>query len=185
MSAPPGVSATPPGRLLPVRGALFVRGMMRPPEFAVKRRDRAFDIGGGIGSEAMTTADPTAPRQDAQGVWWRNGPNGGAEYYASDGHWYAGQPPPAVPRAPAGPGYNAFAIVSLILGIVWVFGLGAILALIFGLIGLRQIERTGQGGRGLAIAGIVLGGVGIAGLVLFIVLAAIGSTVHCTVGYNC
>ncbi len=129
------------------------------------------------------TTEPQ-PFQDQRGVWWRQGPQG-FEYLASNGAWYPSQPPPAVRPFPASPGTNGLAIASLILGIVWVFGVGAILALIFGIVALRQIDRTpGQGGRGLAIAGIVLGGVGIAGLVLFIVLAAVANN-NCVQYGNC
>jgi hypothetical protein len=66
-------------------------------------------------------------------------------------------------------------IASLVLGILWILGLGSILALIFGYIGLGQIRRRAEGGRGLAIAGIVLGWVGVGLTVLFITLAIIGS----------
>ena len=53
--------------------------------------------------------------------------------------------------------------------------------MIFGHVALNQIKRTGQGGRGLAIAGIVLGYIGIALLLITIVVvigvaASSGST---------
>jgi hypothetical protein len=69
------------------------------------------------------------------------------------------------------------AVASLVLGIVWLFWVGSILALVFGYVGKGQIDRSGgaQSGRGLAIAGIVLGWVGVGTLVLTIVLAIIGS----------
>ncbi|MGH3938608.1 MAG: DUF4190 domain-containing protein [Pseudonocardiaceae bacterium] len=44
----------------------------------------------------------------------------------------------------------------------------AVLALIFGYIARSQIKKRGQAGRGLAIAGIVLGWVGIAVLIAFL-----------------
>ena len=55
------------------------------------------------------------------------------------------------------------AIASLVLGIVWVYGIGAILALVFGYMAKSQIDASGgtQQGRGMAIAGIVLGWIGI------------------------
>ena len=69
------------------------------------------------------------------------------------------------------------AVASLVLGIITLCGIGSILAVIFGYVGKGQIDRSGgaQGGRGLAIAGIVLGWVGIGLLVVFIVLAIIGA----------
>lgn len=109
---------------------------------------------------------------------------------------YAGAPPPpppahaygASPYPPPGampPGYpayppatqttNGLAIASLVLGIVWVFGIGAILAVIFGFVARKQISESGgrQGGGGMALAGIILGFVGIAGLILWIVFVAV------------
>lgn len=66
---------------------------------------------------------------------------------------------------------NGFAIASLVLGIVWIYWIGSILALIFGYIAKGQIDRSGgdQTGRGLAIAGIVLGWIGVGVLALLIV----------------
>jgi hypothetical protein len=66
-------------------------------------------------------------------------------------------------------------IASLVLGILWILGVGSILALIFGYIGLRQIRRRGENGRGMAIAGIVLGWVGVGLILIFITLAIIGA----------
>jgi hypothetical protein len=60
------------------------------------------------------------------------------------------------------------------LGIVWLYWLGSILALIFGFIALRQIKRSEgrQTGRRLAIAGIVFAflwlGLGLALIVDFV-----------------
>jgi hypothetical protein len=69
------------------------------------------------------------------------------------------------------------AVASLVLGIIWLFWVGSILAVIFGYVGKGQIDRSGgtQSGRGLAIAGIVLGWVGVGFLVLTVVLAIIGT----------
>jgi len=68
---------------------------------------------------------------------------------------------------------NGMAIASLVLGILWLWWLGSILALIFGYIGKSQIDRSGgqQSGRGMAIAGIVLGWIGVGMLVLIIIFA--------------
>jgi hypothetical protein len=68
------------------------------------------------------------------------------------------------------PGTNGFSIASLVLGIICAYWIGSILAVIFGHIALSQIERSGQQGRGMAIAGLVLGYVWIAvGIILIIV----------------
>ncbi|NLE98064.1 MAG: DUF4190 domain-containing protein [Propionibacterium sp.] len=61
---------------------------------------------------------------------------------------------------------NAFAIVSLILGLVGV----SLLAIIFGHMARHQIRATGQGGDGMALAGLILG---YAGLVVVVVVVAV------------
>ena len=68
-------------------------------------------------------------------------------------------------------GYNGLAIASMVLGIVWVWWIGSILALIFGLVARKQIKATRQSGQGMATAGIVLGSVEIAWLVIGIISA--------------
>ena len=70
------------------------------------------------------------------------------------------------------PSTNGLAIASMVLGIVWVWWIGSILALIFGFVARSPIKERGQRGDGMAIAGIVLGFVGAATLILFIILAA-------------
>ena len=66
---------------------------------------------------------------------------------------------------------NGMAVASLVLGILWIFGLGSLLALIFGVVGNGQIKKSHgtQSGRGLAIAGVVLGAVGVASSILWII----------------
>src|SRR5262249_32840017 len=63
-------------------------------------------------------------------------------------------------------------------GIIWVCGIGSILALIFGYIALGHIKRSEGGltGRGMAIAGVVLGWIGVASLALIIAIAVVGSS---------
>jgi uncharacterized membrane protein len=70
-----------------------------------------------------------------------------------------------------------------VLGILWLSWVGSILAIVFGHIALVQTRERGQGGRGLAIAGLVLGYIGVGLLVLFIVLGvAFGTaTIHSSV----
>jgi hypothetical protein len=65
------------------------------------------------------------------------------------------------------------AIASMVLGIVWIYWIGSILAVVFGHIALRQIKRDPYStGRGMAIAGLVLGYVGVAVLVALIAAIA-------------
>jgi hypothetical protein len=115
-----------------------------------------------------------APPTPAPGPGW---------WLASDGRWY---PPQAATYGygQAAPAYtgprttNALAVTSMILGIVWIFWLGSVLAIIFGHIALNQINHShgAQGGRGMAIAGLVLGYVGIGFLVLGVIGAATDSS---------
>jgi hypothetical protein len=67
--------------------------------------------------------------------------------------------------------YNVLAIVSLVSAFFV-----SLAAIITGHIALSQIKKTGEKGRGLAIAGLVLGYLGIVagiiGLILFVVLIA-------------
>lgn len=52
---------------------------------------------------------------------------------------------------------NTMALLSLIFGILFFVPLAPIFAIIFGFIGLDQIKNTGEEGKGMAIAGLVLG----------------------------
>ena len=49
--------------------------------------------------------------------------------------------------------------------------IGSILAVIFGHVALHQIARTGHNGRGMAIAAVVLGWIGVGTLALILLLA--------------
>lgn len=60
-------------------------------------------------------------------------------------------------------GTNGFAIAALITGLL---GLN-VLAIIFGFVALSQIKTSGEGGKGMAIAGIVLG---FAAIVIFLII---------------
>jgi hypothetical protein len=79
-----------------------------------------------------------------------------------------GQPPYPYPPQP---GTNGMAIASMVLGIVWIYWITSILALIFGYVARSQIRQRGQAGDGMAIAGIVLGWVWLGLLLLFVFLA--------------
>jgi len=71
---------------------------------------------------------------------------------------------------------NGLAIASLVLGIVWIYWIGSILALVFGYIARAQIRDRGEAGGGLATAGIVLGWIGIGMLTLVIFVFAAPAT---------
>jgi hypothetical protein len=78
---------------------------------------------------------------------------------------------PAYAAAPAAPKTNVLAIVSLVSAFFI-----SLVAIITGHIALSQIKKTGEQGRGLAIAGLVLGYLGlVAGIIFLIVWIAIFS----------
>lgn len=71
-------------------------------------------------------------------------------------------------QAPLAPKTNVLAIVSLVTSFVV-----SLAAIITGHIALRQIARTGESGRGLAIAGLIIGYTGFAfGLIFFAITIA-------------
>jgi hypothetical protein len=137
-------------------------------------------------------AGPPATSPPAPPVpgWW----------LASDGNWYppqagaGGAAPPAYgappqtygppPSAPYGytpyaqtQGTNGMAIASMVLGILWIYWIGSILAIIFGFIAMSQIKERNQAGKGMATAGLILGFIGLGTLILVIIFAvAVGSS---------
>ena len=57
-------------------------------------------------------------------------------------------------------GTNGLAVASMVLGIVWIFWIGSLLAFLFGIVAISQMNESGQVGKGMAVSGIVLGAVG-------------------------
>ncbi len=90
---------------------------------------------------------------------------------APGGYGAYGYPPPPY----AAPRTNALAIASLVAAIAGFLtcGIGDILGLVFGLVALSQVKRTGEGGRGLAIAGIVISALTFAFLVAAFIFGSI------------
>jgi hypothetical protein len=85
---------------------------------------------------------------------------------------YPGQygPPAGYPYAPP-QRTNGMAIASMVLGILWLYWIGSILALVFGYMARNQIRERGEAGSGMATAGIVLGWIGVG---IFALLALVG-----------
>lgn len=87
----------------------------------------------------------------------------------------ASPPPPAVQRSSA---TNGLAVAALVIGIVSLclgpFGIvGGIAAVVMGVIGKGKADRAEAGGGGLAIAGIVTGGLAV--LLGIVVTLTVGS----------
>jgi hypothetical protein len=76
------------------------------------------------------------------------------------------QPAPYTPAPPT----NTMAIVGLILSVVGFHLVGAIL----GHVALGQIKRTGESGRGLALAAVIIGWVLLGLTAVIVVLAILG-----------
>ncbi len=109
-------------------------------------------------------------------------------------HGHPGMPAGGPPQVPSGPppgpyghgypppyGYpfvrrtNGLAVASMVLGILWLYWIGSILALVFGYTARSQIRQRGEGGDGMAIAGIVLGWIGVGFFCLAMVVGAASS----------
>lgn len=71
-------------------------------------------------------------------------------------------------------GTNSLAIAGFVLSICGFFtGITFIIGLILSAVGLSQTKKTGQDGRGLAIAGTVIGTVGTVFSILFTIIISI------------
>lgn len=73
--------------------------------------------------------------------------------------------PPSFTPPNAQPGLNTMAVLALVFAFVF-----SPLGIVFGVIGRRQISRTGERGKGLATAGLILGVVGLLLGILFVVV---------------
>lgn len=102
----------------------------------------------------------------------------------------AGLPPPLYPppatvypgyHAPPGydpyrpmrpPGTNGMAIAALVSSLLGLTccGFTAVPGVILGVIAMRETKRTGQDGWGIALAGTIIGGIFIAGLLVYLLL---------------
>lgn len=92
---------------------------------------------------------------------------------ATEAGWVARGAPAAT-----GPRPNGLAIASLVLGIIWVYGVTSVLAVVFGHVARRQIKQSAgaQGGGGLAMAGLVLGYLGVVGTAVLVTMAFVVAT---------
>lgn len=108
----------------------------------------------------------------------RGSPYGGPGPASPSVPWQQGPPMYYIPQQQR---MNGLAVAALVLGIIGVivapFAIPEILALIFGLVALSQIRQSSGtlGGRGLAIAGVSLGAVGIAIFVIWLIVTITGN----------
>ena len=93
---------------------------------------------------------------------------------------YAAQQQYAAPQQPVSRPTNTMAIIALIASIVV-----SLVGVILGHIALSQIKKSGESGRGLAIAALIIGYIGIAAWVIgiFIWIAVIASVGMSGVSY--
>lgn len=105
-------------------------------------------------------------------------PGYGRQYDPQAGYGQQPYPPAAYGRQPQAGGYpgypqpyppapaptNTMAILALIFGFVF-----SPLGIVFGFVGRSQIKRTGESGDGLALAGIIIGGVFTALFIAYVV----------------
>jgi len=84
---------------------------------------------------------------------------------------YAGTPMGYAPAVPT----NGFAIAALICSLVGGCGVGSILGIVFGYIARGQIAERGERGSGMALAGIIIGWIGIAFGVLWVLILIIAA----------
>jgi hypothetical protein len=66
---------------------------------------------------------------------------------------------------------NVFAILSLVLSLIWIGGLGSVGAVVLGHMAKRQIADSDgqQSGDSVATAGLVIGYIGIALLLIYVI----------------
>jgi hypothetical protein len=134
---------------------------------------------------------PVAPQSPAYGQQSPAAPQNPYDPYAQQqsappqyGQPYAQQYPAYGP--PASTKTNGMAIAALCTGIggivlCFCYGLGLIpgaLGVIFGFLGMRQTAERGENGRGMAIAGLITGGIGVLLSIGFWILFAIGVSMN-------
>jgi type II secretory pathway pseudopilin PulG len=111
-------------------------------------------------------------------------PSAGAPYPGASGPYPSapyGIPQGSYPGMGVAPSTNGLAIASFVLSLLWILGLGSLLAVILGISSRRQIResRGTQGGDGLALAGLIIGFIGLIGSVLSVILiVVVGTTVR-------
>ncbi|MBW3657988.1 MAG: DUF4190 domain-containing protein [Actinobacteria bacterium] len=118
---------------------------------------------------SRTPTDTGTIAETSPAVATQTGPPGST---GSERAWEAsgGSGPSWQTQATSGTRTNTKAIVSLVLSIIWFGGLTSIPAVVLGVMARREIrERPDEGGAGIAMAGIIIGLIGVVGAVLILV----------------
>ena len=113
----------------------------------------------------MTTAPP---QYSPDGRWWWDG----TQWVPTQAYGY--QPSPYSQPQPT----DGKAIASLVCGIVWTWGPTSIAAIVLGHLSRREAKQQNRPPSGMALAGLILGYVGLAGAVLLVSLLFVGGGVH-------
>ena len=110
-------------------------------------------------------------------------PQYGQPQYAQPGYAQPGYPPPGYGAPGHPPVYvrptNTMAILALVMAFVF-----APAGLILGIVARKQIRQTGEDGDGLALAGIIVGGIVTAIFVFFIVLWIVAFATLSSTGFG-
>ena len=137
-----------------------------------------------------TVTDPNLPDQPGAPVPPAAPATPPAPAYGAPAAPAYGENAPAYGQQPTGPKTNTLAIIALVASIAGfiIWGIGFIAGVICGHISLSQIKKTGEQGRGMAVAGLIIGYVGIAltiigTIIFFAVFAAILSNPDLTTTY--
>jgi hypothetical protein len=125
------------------------------------------------------TYDPYNPKQPGDPYGQQQQPYGQPGPYGQQPMYGYGYPPPA-------PKPQTNAILALVLSCVGLAtcGVTAIVGVIFGHIAMGRIKRGEEDGRGMALAGVIIGYVVIAGWLLYLAIIIIAIIAAANQGYR-
>jgi hypothetical protein len=87
------------------------------------------------------------------------------------GAYYRGVHDRYPPAKPAGTNSRATAALVTSLAGLLCCGLPSIVGLVLGVIGMRETKRTGQDGYAIALSGVIIGGLAVAGWVIYLLVS--------------
>jgi hypothetical protein len=122
----------------------------------------------------MAESDPEQQPVDYPADAWLPPPVYPPPYPGATGYpgaaGYPGYDPYRPMKPPGTNGKAIAAIVTSLLGLMCC-GLPSIAGLILGVIGMRETRRTGQDGYAIALVGTIIGGLAVAGWVVYLLLS--------------